>query len=119
MKQPKGTHVDKFVCQCRDFTCSDYTSAVLAAGGSTQLAADCSGGMKRVKLAAKDFAILYKQYTPIDVGDHPDFTSFGALADAILKIYFTQEFMYNRVQVVSISTMYDLALLTLLCKLQT
>ena len=107
-KYLKDTHVEKCVCQCRDFTCSDYTSAVLAADGSTQLAADCSGGMKRVKLAAKDFAILYDQYTPIDVGNNPDFTSFGALANAILKIYFTLEFMHSRVQVVSICTMYDL-----------
>lgn len=68
---------------CRDFTCAQYASVVLAAGGSAKQAAECTAGQMRVKLAVREFTLAYDQYTLITISDHPSFTSFGAFSSCI------------------------------------
>ena len=46
----------------------------------------CTAGLKRVKLAVKEFTIAYDQYAPINIDDHPDFTSFGAFNQITMAV---------------------------------
>ena len=68
----------------RDFTCAEYASVVLAAGGSAGLATNCTAGQKRVELAVEQYTLAYDKYTLITIRGHPNFTSFGTSLQSIL-----------------------------------